>query len=402
MKPLIFLSSIFYLLSAVFAPAADVKFSELPNATSFQSGDLFIFARPGVGNYNIEATAQFPSALGLAGSAFKSTNTFDLAGSWIAATNGYPWGSLYDASGAGTTAATAATNGMAISTGIAAFVPTNTVQNYASNAAFGSALAQINITSNILNGQISGGGINASTGTNIAVFVSNNSSNLVYGNALTQINTTSNLLNSQINTSSNLNFANTITAVNTSSNLLEATAASMTNNMGLSSGLAAFRATNSLWDGQFTTNLINGSQVSAGNNITVTPSKIAGLGSTNYQVALADPINLSQANIGTAWLTNVVVPTNSLASTVVDFNKGFTSTNISAGLTFTDVANVTAGAFNSAIVRVTASGADRTLAFPVSWHTNLNFIGVVTNGFQMDLLVTVTAARTNIAQVLYP
>lgn len=33
------------------------------------------------------------------GAAFKGTNAFDLAGSWIAATNGYPWGSLYDPAG---------------------------------------------------------------------------------------------------------------------------------------------------------------------------------------------------------------------------------------------------------------------------------------------------------------
>jgi hypothetical protein len=39
--------------------------------------------------------------------AFRRTNTFDAAGSASAATNGYPWGTLYDAAGA----ATAATNG---------------------------------------------------------------------------------------------------------------------------------------------------------------------------------------------------------------------------------------------------------------------------------------------------
>ncbi len=39
--------------------------------------------------------------------AFRRTNTFDAAGSASAATNGYPWGSLYDAAGS----ATAATNG---------------------------------------------------------------------------------------------------------------------------------------------------------------------------------------------------------------------------------------------------------------------------------------------------
>lgn len=116
----------------------------------------------------------------------------------------------------------------------------------------------------------------------------------------------------------------------------------------------------------------------------------------------ADTANFAQANIANAWLTNTLVPTNAFVGTVVDFNKGWAQTNIGGNLTFTDVTNATAGAVNTAIRRVFATGADRTLAFPAGWHTNYNFIGVVTNGWQMDLLVTVTAERTNVAQILYP
>lgn len=112
--------------------------------------------------------------------------------------------------------------------------------------------------------------------------------------------------------------------------------------------------------------------------------------------------SFSQMSAATAWLTNVVVPTNSFAGTTVDFSRSDSLTNLGGGLTFTAVANVTAGGANTAIVRLLSGGADWPIAFPASWHTNLNFIGVVTNGSEMDLLFTVLPGiRTNVAQIPY-
>jgi hypothetical protein len=55
--------------------------------------------------------------------AFRNTNTFDVAGAATAATNGYPWGALYDA----LNAALNATNGMGLPSGLAAFRNTNSL-----------------------------------------------------------------------------------------------------------------------------------------------------------------------------------------------------------------------------------------------------------------------------------
>ncbi len=106
-------------------------------------------------------------------------------------------------------------------------------------------------------------------------------------------------------------------------------------------------------------------------------------------------ITVTTLTAQTLTATNVVIPTNAMASTVVDFNQGFAETNIAGNFTFTGVANVTAGGFNSAWRRFTASGADRTITLPASWHTNYNFNPVVTNGWQKDVWVTVTATKTN-------
>jgi len=116
------------LLPVSFVPAAGTNFfSTYPDAGSLQDSDLLILERTTPATMKLSGaalsvrydaagagTAAATAATnGLGSSAFKSTNTFDLAGSWIAATNGYPWGSLYDAIGAGATAATAATNALA-------------------------------------------------------------------------------------------------------------------------------------------------------------------------------------------------------------------------------------------------------------------------------------------------
>jgi len=88
-----------------------VKTSDLQSITSFQSGDLLMIARPGDKNYKLEATTGLPNALGLGTAAFTDSGDYDPAGAGTtaatAATNGYPWGALYDPIGR----AVAVTNG---------------------------------------------------------------------------------------------------------------------------------------------------------------------------------------------------------------------------------------------------------------------------------------------------
>lgn len=116
----------------------------------------------------------------------------------------------------------------------------------------------------------------------------------------------------------------------------------------------------------------------------------------------ATTINATTFTAATAWQTNTLVPTNAFGGTVVNLAKGSSQTNLGGNLTFTDISNYSAGGDNTCIIKLFSGGADRTIAFPASWHTNYNFVGVVTNGWEMDLMFTVTANRTNVAQILYP
>ena len=107
----------------------------------------------------VAATNNIGIASGL--SAFRATNTFDAAGAGVvaatASTNGYPWGSLYDATGA----ATAATNGLGIASGLAGMVNTN---RFASSNVATAALAGIVKVDNSTITVASDGTISAATG----------------------------------------------------------------------------------------------------------------------------------------------------------------------------------------------------------------------------------------------
>jgi hypothetical protein len=127
------------------------------------------------------------------------------------------------------------------------------------------------------------------------------------------------------------------------------------------------------------------------------------IGDASLLTNFPSTLSFSQLNVGTAWLTNVVVPTNSFAGTVVDFSISDSVTNLGGGLTFTAVANLTAGAVNTCIIRCFANGADRTIAFPASFHVSRGSTSVVTNGFETDFLFTcLPGVRTNVAQLDYP
>jgi len=91
------------------------------------------------------------------GSAFKPTNTWDLAGSWIAATNGYPWGTLYDAA----STALNATNGMGLSSQLSAFRNTNSFVS--TNPATSSRLGPVKVDGSTITAAADGT-ISATTG----------------------------------------------------------------------------------------------------------------------------------------------------------------------------------------------------------------------------------------------
>jgi hypothetical protein len=156
-------------------------------------------------------------------------------------------------------------------------------------------------------------------------------------------------------------------------------------------------------DGNAISNILQGPTVSAGANIGVTRTQNPN-GSTNTAVAVSDPISLGQANIGTSWLTNVVTPTNSFTGTALDFSKAEETTNLTGNITYTGIANATSGAYNSKIVHVGASGADRTVTVPASWGitpcaTVSSFTFTVTNGTKGDFLFCCQLGfSTNVAE----
>jgi len=152
MKPFL---SFFAVVMLCFSVQAQ-KFSDYPNTSSLQSGDIFLFSRHGTGTYSIDLSQPI-SAWGLGSAAFTASSAYDAAGT-----------------------ALNATNGIRPLSGLAAFINTNTLQNFASNSAFASALAQINTTSNLLEQEIISGGVTAAAATNISKSISDTSSNLLY------------------------------------------------------------------------------------------------------------------------------------------------------------------------------------------------------------------------------
>jgi hypothetical protein len=155
------------LLFAVLMAAATVYaalISQYPNTATLQGTDLFIVERPGVTNYNISA-ADLPSALGLPGlfdslgagttAATAATNGFpwgtlyDPANAAHNATNGFPWGSLYDAANAAHNATNGFPWGTLYDPAGAALAATNGLWTSASGVF--STLTQLNFLSNHLN-----------------------------------------------------------------------------------------------------------------------------------------------------------------------------------------------------------------------------------------------------------
>lgn len=200
------------------------------------------------------------------------------------------------------------------------------------------------------------------------------------------------------NTTSNLLFStNTITATNQPFTVGQALVVVGTNGQGQ----PTVKGTN--WPtggggGSQQTNTVTG-----GSNITATPtSTISGV--TNTVIALSDPINLVQANAGTGWFTNLVTPTNAFAGTTVDFAHAEGTTNLGGNLTFTAIANATAGAHNAAIWHIYPGGSDRTIGIPTSWHSGRGDTLVVSNSFNHSdfLFTTQLGVSTNVAQRDYP
>lgn len=142
-------------------------------------------------------------------------------------------------------------------------------------------------------------------------------------------------------------------------------------------------------NGASLTNLTFAGAVIAGNNITISRAKVAGTGQTNTTVNVADPLSLSQANVGTGWITNIVVGTNTMGGTAIDFAVMECTTNMAGNITLSSVANLTAGAYNKKLMHcLNTSGSDHTVSIATGWGQGLTDFYTVTNGTRMDLFAT--------------
>lgn len=220
------LSFTFLILNFECARAESI--SSYPNLASPPGNYLFLMANPGVTNYNV-SVAQMPSALGLP-SLFDSLGAGTTAATL--ATNGFPWGSLYDP----INTAKNATNGLWGNV----VVQVNTASNALNSATvtLGANLTNdVNSTSNALQSQITSGGITAQVGTNIVNgltgVVATNGTNLTLQFTATGTNSITAIAQPLVNSASN-SLVTTATAA--------ATAA--TNGMGIGTGISAFVPTN--------------------------------------------------------------------------------------------------------------------------------------------------------------
>jgi hypothetical protein len=202
------LSTIFAVLLTFSAAAQGQKFSGYPNTSSLQAGDLFLISRGGQGTFNINQ-AQLTNTLGLQlhsanldNYSGRATNTFDGAGAGVtaatAATNGFPWGSLYDpATTAAAVGLNSTNNTFAVSNLLAAL--SQTIANASSNSlqtglnTLGSNLTNdVNTASNALQSQITAGGITAVQATNIDSYIAS-LSNTVYQSQFAPLTATNDL-----------------------------------------------------------------------------------------------------------------------------------------------------------------------------------------------------------------
>jgi hypothetical protein len=143
-------------------------------------------------------------------------------------------------------------------------------------------------------------------------------------------------------------------------------------------------------DGSSITNLTNANIVVAGNNITITASTNGPTGKITFTAALADPINLSQANIGTTWLTNMVFPTNTLGGTALDFAISEATSNIVGTVSFSSVANLTAGAVNRCVrTLINKTGSDQTLSLATGWNQGIYDTYTMTNNTVTEVFAKV-------------
>jgi hypothetical protein len=161
--------------------------------------------------------------------------------------------------------------------------------------------------------------------------------------------------------------------------------------------------TNGITQPQLQGSLTSGTNNYAGTNATLsgTVSAVsAGLGSA----IVTNTFTVGTLSAATAWVTNMVTPTNAFAGTVVDFSHAEGRTNLGGNLTFTAITNTTSGAYNGSIWHIYPGGADRTIAIPANWHSGRGDTLVVSNAFNhSDFLFTVEmGVSTNVAQRDYP
>lgn len=106
----------------------------------------------------------------------------------------------------------------------------------------------------------------------------------------------------------------------------------------------------------------------------------------------ASIFNTTTFTAQTAWLTNVVSPTNLLAAPIVDFSKAAESLELTTNISLTTTTNATSGADNLKKIILSASGGNRTVTVNTSWGVDTknpylsSFVYTLTNGTKMAFL----------------
>jgi hypothetical protein len=116
-----------------------------------------------------------------------------------------------------------------------------------------------------------------------------------------------------------------------------------------------------------------------------------GSGLTNIPgSSLQSPLLISQLNAGTIWATNVVYPTNTLGGTALDFSIGEATSNIVGSVSFSSVANLTAGAINRCVrTLINKTGSDQTLSIATGWNQGVYDTYTITNNTVTEVFAKV-------------
>jgi hypothetical protein len=149
---------------------------------------------------------------------------------------------------------------------------------------------------------------------------------------------------------------------------------------------------------------ISGNLEIGGNATFDSPSTFGDLATFQQGANMQGEVTGPSFAAGQMIATNTVTPTNSFAGTLVDFSRTYWTTNLGGNLTFTGIANATAGERNTDIITILPGGSDRIISVPASWHIARGGNMVVSNAFHhSDFIFTcMPGASTNVEERDYP